>query len=187
MLAFESHARFYSRLTDRAPAIDPQVFVRDDASEAGNGPQGIEHERGFRPARTDDPPELAAYDADGEQLLFTLGKWFGASGTARIEPDGAGDRVTVDFAHLIPCGVYSLFEVAFARGSTTVAPLDGTGEHDGFIAGVDGDAHFVVSTPAHIASGNAIVLVYHSDALDHGLERGELGLTAHQELAARLP
>jgi len=186
-LTFIRHAAFFSQEARRATVIDPQIFVREDSAPEGTGPQNIEHAAGLRPARLDDLPEVVAYNAEGTSLGFDLDKWFAATGTVDIAPQGAGDRVSATFKNLIAFGVYSLFRITFAPDGATFVPLDGDGKNDGFTAGFDGSAGVVVTTPEHLQSGNAIVLIYHSDATEHGEARGLLGVTAHHQLIVRLP
>jgi hypothetical protein len=188
-LAFVTHAAFFSQETHRTPSIDPQIFVREDSAAEGTGPQNIEHVAGVRPARLDDAPELVAYDAKGNSLGFTLGKWFAASGTAELAPGptAASTRVSLAFTKLIPFGVYSLFRIAFSPDGATFRPLDGDGTTNNFTAAADGSASPVVTTSDPLQRGDAIVLVYHADALQHGASRGTIGLDAHHQLIVRLP
>jgi hypothetical protein len=184
---FVTHASFFSLETHRSPTIDPEVFVHDATVAEGTGPQNIEHVAGYRPARIDDDPELVAYNAMGASLQFTLEKWFGATGTVDIDRATSGDRLTFAFQKLIPFGVYSVFRVTFSQDGTTFAPLDGDGTTNGFTANADGSAAVVINSPVHLRSGEAVVLVYHSDAKDHAASRGEIGVNAHHQLIARLP
>lgn len=186
-MPFTTHATFYSKETKKATAVDPQVFVADPAATASAGPQNIEHVAGFRAARLEDAPESVASNAQGASLGFTLGKWFAARGSADIATLAAGnDRITFSFSRLIAFGRYSLFEVTLSPDGATFAPLDGEGTQNNFDAAVDGNATVAVTVPHHLAVGSAIVLVYHSDDLDHASSRGEIGLTAHQQLALRV-
>jgi hypothetical protein len=187
-LSFSTHAAFYSQETNRLTIIDPQIFVAEAGATAGPGPQNIEHVAGLRPAKPDDPPDDVALNADGASLGFTLGKWFGARGSAEIvqQPSGS-DRITCAFSQLIAFGRYSLFEVTFSPKGAIFAPLDGDGAQNGFEAGVDGSASATVDAPHRLAPGSAIVLVYHSDGVDRGGVRGQIGHNAHQQLALRVP
>ena len=187
-LPFTTHATFYSQETKRASVVDPQVFVADEAATASAGPQNVEHIAGYRAAKLEDSPETVAANADGDSLGFTLEKWFAGRGSADIVTLPSGnDRVTLTFSHLIAFGRYSLFEVTFSPDGATFVPLDGDGTQNNFDATVDGSATVAVSVPHHLEPGSAIVLVYHSDDLDHGGIRGQIGHTAHQQLAVRVP
>ena len=186
-LKFELHAAFFSAETHQMPPIDPQVFVADPKAKAGIGPQGIHHAAGFRPALLEGPRDIGAYNALGAPLGFTIGQWFAATGALAIAPAGAGASIACRFANLRPNGVYSLFENHFDQKPVGFTPLDGTGEHNSFIAEADGRASVTVRAPAKPIHANAVLLVYHSDSHDHGLERGQIGVNAHHQLIARLP
>jgi hypothetical protein len=185
---FVTHAEFFSRATHRTPLIDPQVFIRQETLPEGTGPQGIAHVAGERPAQLDDVPELPVYDARGRALGFSLGAWFGATGTAVLQPlDTGGERIALSFSKLLPFGVYSLFRIAFTPAGAVFTPLDGSATSNTFTAGAEGGAKLAVVTNQPLAAGDAIVLVYHSDGKQHGDSRGELGVSAHQQLIVRLP
>ncbi len=186
-LPFVTHAAFFSQEGRRSPAVDPEIFVKDDAAAEGTSDQGIAHIAGLRTARVDDLREVVAYNAKGDSLGFTLDRWFGASGTVDIDPQPNGSsRLTMSFQKLIAFGVYSIFRVSFAADGTTFRPIDGDGATNSFTATVDGNANVVMSTPDALGHGNAIVLVLHSDSQEHGVSRGEIGVTAHQQLIVHL-
>ena len=187
VLVFVRHATFFSQETRRSPVIDPQIFVSDATAVEGVGPQSIEHAAGLRPARLDDPPDTVVYNAQGTKLGFALDRWFAAGGTADVVPRNGGDRITCSFQKLIAFGVYSLFKIVFSSEGATFTPLEGDAAANGFTARVDGSATVVVTALQPLQSGNAIVLIYHSDGQTHGASRGQLGVTAHHELIARLP
>ncbi len=187
-LPFVTHAEFFSSATHRPSPIDPQIFIKQATVPEATGPQGIDHVAGERPARPDDVPDLPAYNARGTGLGFTVGRWFAAMGTVALEPlSGGGERVSTTFSKLLPFGVYSLFRIAFTPAGAVFTPLDGTGAANSFTAGGEGNANLAVTVAQPLVSGDAIVLVYHSDAKTHADSRGELGVTAHQQLIVRLP
>lgn len=187
-LPFVLHAVFFSEETHQPKPLDPQVFIADPSVPAGTGPQNIRHAAGFRPAFISDPGTLAAHNADGKPLGFTLAEWFAARGETRIAPEQGGrTRVTCDFTALRPSGVYSLFENHFDQNPVGFTPLDGTGKTNTFTAGADGTAKVSVIAPTALTHANAVLLVYHSDGQAHGTERGRIGLTAHHQLIARIP
>jgi hypothetical protein len=184
---FVTHAAFFSQETRRSPAIDPQVFVKDDAAAEGTGPENIAHTAGLRPARVDDLREVVVYNAKGDSLGFTLERWFGASGSVDIDPQPNGNsRLTLKCQKLVAFGVYSVFRIAFSPDGASFKPIDGDGTTNSFTATVDGNANVVMSSPDALVRGNAIVLILHSDSQEHGVSRGEIGVTAHQQLIARL-
>ena len=186
-LHFKLHAWFFSNETHQVPPIDPQVFVVDPAAAAGVGPQGIRHVGGFRPAPMFGPHDIGVYNALGKPLGFTLAAWFAGFGLVRVTPAGPGSLVACRFRHLRANGVYSLFENHFDQRPVGFTPLDGAGRANNFVADANGSARVVVHTPAPLTYANAVLLVYHSDSKTHGMSRGEIGVTAHHQLIARLP
>lgn len=187
-LDFVTHASFFSKETNQANPLDPQVFVRDAASPAATGPQGIAHAKGYRPLALSDAPETKLYDARGKALGFTAGKWLAATGHVTITPDAKGGaEIVTAFQGLKPGGEYSLFENHFDTRPVGFTPLDGKGTHNSFKAKHDGSATVKVHAPAVPTSANAVLLVYHSDGRAHGESRGELGVTAHHQLIAKVP
>ncbi|MGH7709131.1 MAG: hypothetical protein ACREM6_14620 [Vulcanimicrobiaceae bacterium] len=187
-LVFETAAAFFSRTTNQATAIDPQVFVQDAGAGTGSGPQNVQHAAGVRNARPADPTGIVAYDASDGSLGFTVDKWFAAEGTAEIGrlPDGR-DRVTASFDRLIAFGVYSLFMMTLTPEGEIFRPLDNDATTNTFTATADGIATVEVDANRSLGPDDAIVLVYHSDDMDHGLSRGLLGVDAHDQLVARMP
>jgi hypothetical protein len=187
-LPFELHATFFSHETHQPKPLDPQVFVADAAVQAGAGPQKIRHTTGFRPAFLADPHGLAAHNADGKALEFTLGAWLAAEGQVQLmpQPEG-GTHIACTFSKLRPHGVYSLFENHFDQKPIGFTPLDGTGKTNSFTADAQGNARVAVVAPKPLTHANAVLLVYHSDGETHGTERGSIGVTAHHQLIARIP
>ncbi|MDE2580760.1 MAG: hypothetical protein KGL52_03925 [Rhodospirillales bacterium] len=186
-LTFMTHAMFFSRESHQKRPLDPQAFVFDAHAPAAMGPQGIHHVAGYRPAWIFGPHDMGVFNADGKALGFTLADWFAAHGTVRIAPAGAGARVACRFARLRPNGVYSLFENHFDQKPIGFTPLDGTGRTSSFVADANGQAHLVVHAPHRLTPANAVLLVYHSDNKTHGMQRGQIGVTAHHQLIARVP
>jgi hypothetical protein len=187
-LDFVSHAQFFSLATHRSPVIDPQIFIKQEGVPPATGPQSIERVAGVRPAQADDVPELPVYNAQGKALGFSLGNWFGAAGSVSFASlSTGGQRITAKFLKLLPFGTYSLFRITFTPAGAVFTPLDGAGTSNSFTSGAEGGANVAVVTNQPLAPGDAIVLVYHSDGRQHGDSRGEIGVTAHQQLIVRLP
>ncbi len=185
---FQTHASFFSAETQQPRPLDPQIFVADSSVPAATGPQGIVHVAGFRPAFLTDQPSTVVHNANGKPLGFTLGTWLSANGTATITPSANGSQsVALAFAHLIPNGVYSVFENHFASSGVTFTPLDGSGTTNTFIARADGTGKSVILSPEPFTHANAILLVYHSDGQSHGTQRGSIGIDAHHQLIMRFP
>ncbi len=187
-LEFVTHAKFFSQETNQPTPLDPQVFVRDAAAPAAIGPQGIKHERGLRTLLLTDPPSTKLYSAAGTSLGFTVGKWLGATGRVTITPvESGGAEVVAMFKGLKPGGVYSLFENHFDTKPVSFTPQDGKGTGNSFTAKRDGSSSVKVRAPEMPTGVNAVLLVYHSDGKTHGRSRGEIGITAHHQLIAKVP
>ncbi len=187
-LAFESHGAFFSKETRQTTSIDPQVFTRVPGVPSGAGPQGITHAAGLAPALLDDPARTLLFTADGKPLKITLGQWLGAGGTAKIAAASGGkERIAASFNGLIAQGSYSLFQVTLKPEGNAFAPLDGAGTTNNLVATAQGTGSLTATTPAVMSHTNAVLLVYHSDGLAHGMLRGAPGLTAHHQLIARVP
>ncbi|MBC5810871.1 MAG: hypothetical protein GIW95_08495 [Candidatus Eremiobacteraeota bacterium] len=184
---FLTHAAFFSVEVKPPNLVDPQVFVADPTAAAGIGPQGIEHVAGYRPALGVDDPATPIATAEGKALGFSLGSWFRARGTVVLTPSGDDTTATLKFAGLVRGGRYSMFENHFAPTGVTFTPLDGTGKTNSFTAGRDGSANVTVAIPGRVTHAEGLLLVYHSDGSDHGLERGRIGVVAHHQLIVRVP
>ncbi len=186
--AFVPYAASFSLETKQPELVDPLVFVISPHAPPGTGLLGIAHLPGIRNARMADDPMQPALDANGKPLGFDLQHWFAATGIAELVPDGGRARITTRFTNLVPNGRYSLFVMRNdAHAVASVAPLDGNGRANSFAAGPDGTGGITLISPFALARPNAILLVFHSDHTDHGLERGELGIYAHVQLAAPIP
>ncbi len=186
-LLFIPHGEFFSKITHQTTLLDPQVFVRDDGATAAVGPQGIPHNAGFRNARLSDPIDAHTWNAEGTPLPFTLGQWLEASGNAQIVDTPTGSRVTMRFAHLVPNGVYNVFENHFEDTPVTYTALDGRGTENAFVAKPDGSADVTISASHRLTNMSGLLVIYHSDGKTHGLSRGRLGIDAHHQLVLRIP
>lgn len=184
---FLTHAAFFSLESKQPNLLDPQAFVTDPAAKAGAGPQGIVHLAGIRPAFGVDNPATPVVNAQGRSLGFDLAKWFGAHGTVELKPVGSNTVAEFSFVGLIPSGHYSLFENHFSDTGVTFTPLDGTATTNSFTARRDGRAELKLTIPGPVTHAQGLLLVYHSDGQDHGMERGRLGITAHHQLIVRVP
>lgn len=184
-LDMETHAAFFSAETRQPNPLDPQVFVRDAGAPAATGPQNIRHDAGLRPALIGDPASSALFNARAKPLGFKLGDWLGAKGSVAIGPKET--TLTVKMQNLRPNGAYSLFENHFDQKPVGFTPLDGKGSTNSFTAKPDGTAEIQINVPARLTHDNAVLLVYHSDGKAHGRSRGDIGVTAHHQLIARIP
>ena len=185
--AFLTHAAFFSLESKQPNLLDPQVFVADPAAIQATGPQNIVHIAGYRPAFGVEDATTPIYNAEGKPLGLKLGAWFSARGIAVITPSGTTTNGVFAFAGLIPDGHYSLFENHFSESGVTFTPLDGTGTTNSFVATHDGNANIRLTIPGTVTHAEGLLLVYHSDGMDHGMQRGQLGITAHHQLIVRVP
>ena len=184
--AFVFHAAYFSLETHQADVIDPHVFVAATDASAGAGPQALMHVAGVRPAHAADDPATPALGADGHALGFALGAWFGARGTLVIDMSlPTSPRIRATFAGLVPGGMYSLFEDRFAANDVSSLPLDGFATQNSFRADERGRADITVTLRGALTHANGIAVVYHSDAMAHGRERGRVGIDAHDQLMYR--
>ncbi len=186
-LDFILHATFFSREMKLAKPLDPHAFVYDATAPAAIGPQGIHHVAGYRPTLIAGPVNVEAYNANGKSLGFQIADWFAARGKVKIVPHGDGAVVTSHFTNLLPNGLYSLFENHFDVKPIGFTPLDGTGTSNSFSADANGSGSITVKATKMLTHANAVLLVYHSDNQTHGMERGNIGVTAHHQLIARIP
>jgi len=184
---FVTHAAFFSLEAKQANIVDPQAFVTDPAATAGPGPQGIVHLAGFRPAFGVEDPSTPVVNAQGRALGFTFAEWFGARGSVKLTPASTTTAAAFTFAGLMPNGRYSLFENHFGDSGVTFTPLDGNATTNSFTASRDGRAALGLTVPGAVSHAEGLLLVYHSDGRDHGMERGQLGITAHHQLIVRIP
>lgn len=183
---FDTHAAFFSDETRQASPLDPQVFVSNPNSPAATGPQGIKHIAGVRNALIADAPDLPITNANGQSLDMSLGAWLAAKGSVTLSPlpDGR-EKIIVTLSGLKPKGSYSLFENHFDQKPTGFTPLDGQGTDNTFTAGANGEATVTTIAPAALTHDNAVLVVYHSDGIEHGMTRGTIGIDAHHQLIAR--
>ena len=186
-LHFILHAVFFSEETHQAKLLDPHVFVKDSAAPAAIGPQNIPRVAGFRPALVAGPRDVQVFNARGKNLGFSLADWFAAKGSVRVTPSGRGARLACAFTQLRPNGVYSLFENHFDQKPVGFTPSDGSGKGNSFTADANGSAAISLMSPRPLTHDNAVLLVYHSDGMAHGMERGEIGVTAHHQIIVRIP
>lgn len=184
---FVTHAAFFSLESKQANLIDPHVFETDATAVAGTGAQGIAHATGVRPAFGVDDPATSVVTAQGRALGFTLGQWLGARGSVTLTPGGTTTAAAFIFAGLVPDGRYSLFENHFSEAGVTFTPLDGAATTNSFSAARDGTAAVRLTIPGAVTHAEGLLLVYHSDGHDHGMQRGALGIDAHHQLIVRIP
>lgn len=186
VMDFVTHAAYFSNETQQAVPLDPQVFLTNPAALAATGPQGIKHIAGVRNALIADAQDLPIMNANGQSLDMSLGAWLSAKGKVTLSPLADGkEKVTVTLSGLKPNGSYSLFKNHFDQKPIGFTPLDGKGTRNNFIASAEGEATVTLIAPAVLTHDNAVLVVYHSDGIQHGMSRGAIGVDAHHQLIAR--
>jgi len=176
----------FQPVTAATTAQPPQVFVRDPSVQAQTGANA--HDWGLRPPADNDADGLPLFNAHGDALHAVLGVWRTADGTATFDPGRSATIVHATFHHLIPNGRYSLFVRQLAgRTGPVFTPLDVTGAGNSFTADGRGYGQVNVSSPLQMPSGSQLVLVFHSDGLDHRSSIGVLGTNAHPQLITLVP
>ncbi|MEO6991698.1 MAG: hypothetical protein ABI346_05205 [Candidatus Baltobacteraceae bacterium] len=181
-MSFSGHGQFFSRELHLELAVDPEAFVQDGQATAGQGPGGVAHVDEFDPpAWTTNPKRPVLYDSQGNSLEFTLARWLAASGSATIARSAAGSHIDAAFAHVIAFGEYSLFLAEPSIAGTIFTPLDGDGSSNTFTADGAGTGVLAIDAPHRLPAHSAIVVVYHSDDVDHGsrVARSTLTLTSN--------
>lgn len=176
----------FQPVTAANTAQPPQVFVRDNGAQAQTG--DFAHDWGVRPPTDNDPDAAPLVNAHGDDIHAALGVWRTADGTVSLNPGFRTTTVFVYFHHLIPSARYSLFVRQLAgRTGTVFTPLDLVGAKNNFSADTQGSANTVVDSPLQLPAGAQIVLIYHSDGVDHQSSIGVLGTNAHPQLITRVP
>ena len=72
-----------------------------------------------------------------------------------------------------------------AQGTVTLSDLGAT--TNSFVAAHDGRATVRVTIQGAVTHAEGLLLIYHSDGRDHGVQRGKIGVDAHHQLIVRVP
>lgn len=165
-----------------------RIFVGDATAKAVTGPNQTPHAAGVRQGDESDDGSQTVYGADGTDLLLSLEKWRAAKGTAQIAHLASGhDRVTMHFENLIAFGVYSVFVADLNNpDSAALLALDGSGTSNTFTAPEEGVENLTVTTGRALSDTDALILIYHSDDVDHGPAPGNITIDAHEQMIAHL-
>lgn len=175
-------------LTMSANDAAARIFVGDSRAKAGTGSNGLQHAAGVRSADDSDDASTDVLNANGDGLALSLDKWRAATGSAQwTHLDNGHDRVTFTFHNVIAFGSYSVFVADLNNpDSAALLALDGSGTANNFTAAEDGTASLDVTTQQPLTNEEALVLVYHSDDMDHGPAPGTLGIDAHEQIITHL-
>ena len=177
---------FFSRETKQPAVIDPQMFTKSAGTPAGTGPQGVAHGAGFAPVHEDAPATTPLFGADGADLHVTLGAWEAATGTVTLMCKAGNDTARAELDHLIPSGLYSLF-VVHLDATANAARFTPLGDTNTKKAASDGHLALTSRTSPCLDNHEAVLVVWHSDAADHGASPGTIGVTQHNALIAAVP
>lgn len=185
-LTLQRHMDFFSHESHLAQVIDPQMFTSAPGAAAGTGPQGVVHVAGYAPVSESATPTTPLFNADGVALGVTLGEWEAASGTVTLTCSSGADTVAAHLAHLIPGGVYSLF-VVHLHAAANAARFTPLGSTNTATSASDGALTITSKVAPCLSSGEAVLVVWHSDGSAHGASPGLIGVTQHNNLIAALP
>jgi len=117
----------------------------------------------------------------------TRAAWSGARGTLQSSIEDGSSVARIAFTGLVPGGRYSLFQRHLAPKSKLIAPLDGSGTSSSFIASPKGTAISTITIPEPLVRGDTVMLVYHTDTIDHPKMIGHIGVNAHIQLRLIAP
>jgi hypothetical protein len=112
----------------------------------------------------------------------TNGAWFGARGTWQSSVEDGNSVARIAFTGLVRGGRYSLFQRHLAPKSKMIAPLDGSGASSSFVASPKGTAISTLTIAQPLVRGDTVMLVYHSDTIDHPKTIGHIGVDAYIQL-----
>ncbi|MEM1264493.1 MAG: hypothetical protein AAGI50_00585 [Pseudomonadota bacterium] len=145
-----------------------------------------------------DPTAIGPFPA-GQPLGLTLGAWLAATGSGEYRCDGSQGHLEIEFAGLVPNGVYTLWHFFMVNGKTE--PFIGSfdlpvGAFDGsqaaFSADADGNASYDQTFASCLQlSGEQLMaglaLNWHSDGQTYGMLPGDFGQNAHIQIYTALP
>ena len=121
---------------------------------------------------------FVANTTDGVPPGITHDAWVGARGTWSSSTEDGMLQTHATFTGLVPNGRYSLFSRHMANKSLVIEPIDHSGMTNSFIASATGAATITVTVSQPTVTGDEILLVYHTDAVDHPKTIGRLGVDA---------
>jgi hypothetical protein len=180
---------FYSAESGTTPVIDPMTFIAAPGAAAAVGPLSVRHAAGVAPAKQAGPPTTPLLGADGTPLRITLGQWEKAQGTVAFKCVGSKRQATSTLRGLIPSATYSAFVVhAALDGRGRFTPWgDPAGTTNNFTASATGTATPTNTLDGCHSSADDIIIIWHSDGVDHGRSPGKIGVNWHTSLIARVP
>jgi hypothetical protein len=144
-------------------------------------------------------PEAVGPYKKGRALGLTLGEWLKQSGTGTYSCENGTGELDLEFANLVPKGVYTMWHAFMAIPPPV--PFTGTldlplGARDGsesvFVADKKGTASFTHTFEPCLQMSDTwttsmLAINYHSDGKTYGGHPGKFGLNAHIPLFTMLP
>jgi len=178
----------YGEESGTRPPIDPMTFIAAPGAAAGMGPLSVRHAAGVAPVERTAPPDTPLLGADGTSLGITLDQWEQAKGTVSFDCVGSKRRATSTLTGLIPSATYSAFVVhTDLDGPGRFTPWgDAAGTTNNFTASATGTATRTDDLDGCDSNADDIVIVWHSDGVDHGSSPGRIGVDWHTSLIARV-
>jgi hypothetical protein len=179
----------YAKESGNIPPIDPMMFIPAPGAPAALGPLSITHVAGVQPAKQDGAPTTPLLGADGMSLGVTLGQWEKAQGTVALSCVDSKRQATSTLNGLIPSATYSAFVVhGDLEGPGRFTPWgDPAGSTNNFTASATGTATATNSLDDCASNADDIIIIWHSDGVDHGSSPGEIGVNWHTSLIAPVP
>ncbi len=139
--------------------------------------------QGYRPARPNDDPISALFDAKGNPIALTFAKWAHATGSTERFPagDGVAPRFRFSFTNLVPFGLYSIFVEHASPDGMNFVPFSDRAVS--LLASEEGTLDLTTRVGFPLAPNDTIVLLYHSDGqTPTSVTNADLGQTVHEQL-----
>ena len=184
-IPFVAYGSYYSKEMDLADAVDPQVFVADEHTQAGVGLQQIQHIEHLRPARLKDPASSILYTAQGQSLGVTLDKWTAAEGKIFLHPRFRRKRYRRARLYQ-PRRLRQLYDLDRGRHSSGSLILKPLGAKGALTSSQLGNASLTLHVPK-LEPGDAVVLAFRSDEFDPNSQVLQYGIDTHEQLIAIIP
>jgi hypothetical protein len=134
----------------------------------------------------EEPFDIGPFEP-AEPLGFTLGDWLATTGTGTYKADGDQATIDLQFEHLVPNGLYTLWCLEIAGGAMNEAPCGAPdGSENTFTATEDGSARVTMDIDAFPPSTEEtfyeIAIAYHSDGQTYAELAGDFGKNVHASI-----
>lgn len=121
---------------------------------------------------------FVANTTDGVPPGVTHDAWVNAHGAWSSSTEDGMLQTHASFTGLVPNGHYSLFSRHLSNKTLVIEPIDHSGMTNSFIASATGAASMTITVSQALVPGDEILLVYHTDTVDHPKTIGKLGVDA---------